>query len=114
MNLKFWEWIKRKSEDEKTTLIEVRKYEFPCSSDKCLVRAACTQACEKIEMDEDTLMALFMEHNGCPDCGSGKFKEGPSGGMSTNVKCAGCGHWFNLALPVAIQRIHMSEGRFVD
>ena len=33
----------------------------------------------------------------CPDCGSDKgFHEGPSGGMSTNIYCATCGHRFNV------------------
>lgn len=31
----------------------------------------------------------------CPNCGSDKWYEGPSGGMAVNVKCAGCGIWFN-------------------
>lgn len=31
----------------------------------------------------------------CLNCGSTKFYEGPSGGMATNLKCAGCGLWWN-------------------
>ena len=31
----------------------------------------------------------------CPNCGSNQWYEGPSDGMATNVKCAGCGLWFN-------------------
>lgn len=33
----------------------------------------------------------------CTYCGGGKFYEGPSGGLSTNVLCANpdCRHWFN-------------------
>lgn len=42
----------------------------------------------------------------CPDCGSEKFYEGPSGGMSINIKCAGCGSWFNDMGPFGIERIH--------
>jgi hypothetical protein len=35
------------------------------------------------------------------DCGNdlrkgGKFYEGPSGGMSTNIQCAECGQWWNF------------------
>lgn len=93
MNLKFWK----------------KETKFPCSDDNCLVRAACTKACDKLEMDDDKLMKLFLEYNACPDCGSTKFKEGPSGGLSQNVQCAGCGHHFNLALPMFIQRIHIGE-----
>ena len=31
----------------------------------------------------------------CTYCGGTDFFEGPSGGMSTNVMCAKCRHWFN-------------------
>jgi hypothetical protein len=31
----------------------------------------------------------------CPYCNGGKWIEGPSSGMSTNIMCAGCAHWFN-------------------
>ena len=94
---------------------KINGYKFPCKEDICLVRAACTKACEKIEMDDKKVMKLFLKYNVCPDCGSENFKEGPSGGGATNVKCSGCGHWFNLGLPLFIQRIHIGEGgRFLD
>ena len=118
--MKLIDWIKKQFsivENEKdVSIFEVKsKPEFPCSSDKCLVRAACTKACDKIEMDEKKLMKLFEKYECCPDCGSENFMEGPAGGMSQNVKCSGCGHWFNWALPVFIQRIHISsDGRFYD
>ena len=112
------QWIKEQFsvvENEKSMPVFKAKYEFPCSSDKCLVRAACTQACDKIEMDKDKLKDLFEKHECCPDCGGESFMEGPSGGMSQNVKCGGCGHWFNLALPLFIERIHInSDGRFYN
>ena len=112
MNLKFWEWTKRKFKEEGSVEI-VNGYEFPCSSDKCLVRAACTQACDKLIMDDDKLMEAFLKYNCCSDCGSPTFSEGPSGGMSTNVRCNGCGHHFNFALPISIERIHIdSNGVF--
>ncbi len=41
----------------------------------------------------------------CPDCGSTKFYEGPHGGMSVNIKCAGCGHRFNVMGPFGVERI---------
>ena len=43
----------------------------------------------------------------CPDCESGDFLEGPSGGGSTNVKCSNkqCGSLFNLMPPFGIDRI---------
>ncbi len=31
----------------------------------------------------------------CLNCGSNQWYKGPSGGMSTNIKCVGCGLWFN-------------------
>ncbi|HUU87780.1 MAG TPA: hypothetical protein VMX17_08515 [Candidatus Glassbacteria bacterium] len=104
MNWKFW---KRKK--------IVQELKHPCSSDSCLVRAACTQACEKIIMDDKTLMEEFLKYNSCADCGCESFREGPCGGAAQNVKCNGCGHWFNFGLPLFIQRIHISEdGRFYD
>ena len=43
--------------------VKIKKYVFPCSSDDCLVRVACTKACEKIEMDESKLADIFTEYN---------------------------------------------------
>jgi len=95
--------------------IKVNGYKFPCSSKECLVRVSCKQSCDKIEMDNEKLRELFLKNNGCPDCGSEKFMEGPSGGMATNIKCYGCGHWFNMGLPLFIERIHItSDGGFYD
>jgi len=109
MNFNFFEkWKKVKKEIAKV----IEKEKFPCSSDNCLVRAACTKPCEKIIMNDDKLKDAFLEYNCCPDCGSETFMEGPSGGMSTNVKCGGCTHWFNMGLPMFIQRIHIANGVF--
>ena len=103
MNWKFW---KRKEKNE-------TPYKFPCASDECLVRAVCTQACEKIEMDDEKVMKLWIKYKRCPDCGCDSLMEGPTGGGAINVKCNGCGHWFNFCLPLFIQRIHIdSNGRF--
>jgi len=120
MQLEFWDWFKNKFKGEVGAAItesgiveEPSEPYFPCSSDDCLIRAACTQACDKIEMDEDKLMGLFLKYNCCPDCGGEQFMEGPSGGMSTNVRCSSCKHWFNMSLPVCIERIHIdSNGVF--
>jgi len=115
MNWRFWKNYKKVIKETTVKMGIGKKYIFPCSEEaKCLVRLTCNKACDKIEMDDEKVMELFLEHNGCPDCGSEKFMEGPAGGMSQNVKCAGCGHWFNMALPVFIQRIHISNGRFYD
>ena len=108
---KLWKKSKKMLKTEKGMVI-AEKYQFPCSSDNCLVRAACTKPCEKLVMDDEGIRELFNEHKACPDCGSSQFYEGPSGGMTTNMKCAGCGHWFNVGLPLFVQRIHISEGRF--
>jgi len=109
-----WSWLKAfKKIDKKVRDKYKKETRFPCSDDHCLVRMACTQACEKLERDDDELKELFLKYNACPDCGSETFSEGPSGGMSQNVKCNGCGHWFNLGLPLFIQRIHIGEdGKF--
>jgi len=109
MNWKFWKKVKKAKQT-----IEKKVHTFPCSADgKCLVVTSCTKACDKIEMDDRKVMELFMKYNACPDCGSEKFHEGPSGGAATNVKCAGCGHWFNMGLPLFIQRIHINNGVFI-
>lgn len=42
----------------------------------------------------------------CPDCGSEEFLQGPSGGLSINMQCAKCNHWFNHMGFFGIERIH--------
>lgn len=90
----------------KELIHKVIKPEYPCVG--CVVFASCTKMCDKLEMDEDKIFKHFMEYNTCIDCGSEKFSEGPTGGMCVNVKCVSCGHWFNLALPLFIQRIRIN------
>ena len=118
MKWDFWKRFWKKPTEEVKQIVEKvnppEEYEFPCSSDNCLVRMACTKPCEKIEMDDNKVKELFEKYEACPDCGSENFMEGPSGGGAVNVKCRGCGHWFNLGLPLFIQRIHISNGRFYD
>jgi len=86
---------------------KTNEYKFPCIN--CFVRPICnlSKSCDKLELNENKLKDLFSKYKCCVDCGSKKFIEGPSGGMITNFKCAGCGHWFNMALPLFIQRIRM-------
>jgi DNA-directed RNA polymerase subunit RPC12/RpoP len=60
-------------------------------------------------MDDNKLKEAFMKYNACPDCGGEEFREGPYGGMSRNVRCANCGHQFNWALPISIERIHITS-----
>jgi len=51
----------------------------------------------------DLLDAL--NRGACPDCGSSAWYEGPHGGISVNVRCAGCGAEFNICLPRFAERI---------
>jgi hypothetical protein len=84
---------------------------FPCK--ECIVRPACKQACEKIEMDDEKLSEMVYKNKCCPDCGSDDFQEGPSGGMSINMRCDSCHHWFNVCDVVRqFDRIHVVDGRF--
>lgn len=83
---------------------------FPCRN--CDIKDVCEEACDLVELDDKLLMEKFLEHNACPDCGSGKFIEGPSGGAATNVRCRGCGHYFNFGLPLFIHRIAISDGKW--
>jgi len=75
---------------------------YPCTD--CVVFACCSMLCDKIIKDERKLHHFFNEHRCCPDCGTKEFYEGPRGGMSTNIKCAGCSHKFNRS-PVHVERI---------
>jgi len=93
-----------KSEKKLHRILSIKKVIFPCKD--CLVLpAGCSVLCDKVEMDNKKVMKLFLKHECCIDCGSTHLLEGPSGGMSQNIKCANCGHRFNLALPVFIERI---------
>lgn len=41
----------------------------------------------------------------CPGCAGDRFYQGPRGGMSINVKCAGCGAAFNYSPVVGLSLI---------
>lgn len=82
------------------------KPKFPCS--ECLVGPVCNeQPCDKLEFDNSKLLNIVIEHSCCPDCGCKQFYEGPCGGLSQNVQCAKCGHWFNMCLPMVFERIRL-------
>ena len=56
---------------------------------------------------EDTNSGQLWTHmvkKGCPDCKTNPMQmlEGPSGGMSTNIKCAECGSKFNITPAIGI------------
>jgi len=75
---------------------------FPC--DQCLLFPSCTKLCDKLEYDNDTLIVFKGGYFRCPDCGHDYYYEGPSGGLSTNIKCCRCGHRFNTT-PFGAERI---------
>ena len=77
---------------------------FPCK-DCVVLPSGCRALCDKVEMDNIKVKELFLKHKCCIDCGSTHLLEGPSGGMSQNIKCGNCGHKFNLGLPLFIERI---------
>ncbi len=47
----------------------------------------------------------------CPDCGTSKFLEGPSGGASVNIMCANkqCRSEFNICPGMFAERIGSSD-----
>lgn len=39
----------------------------------------------------------------CPDCNKpARFLAGPVGGMSQNIECSHCGHWYNVTPAIGI------------
>jgi hypothetical protein len=48
----------------------------------------------------------------CPDCGSERFFRGPCGGMSVNLKCVGCGHFWNWMGPLGFEHIDSKDQYF--
>ena len=69
---------------------------------------------EKLEKPEKTYFCgdkltdyekkIVMGKGDCPDCGGGLL-EGPTGGLSVNVKCSLCGAKFNEMGPFGVERI---------
>jgi len=46
----------------------------------------------------------------CPNCEGGPLYEGPSGGMSTNIRCKICGQGYNVTPAISlIQNIGVDE-----
>lgn len=43
-------------------------------------------------------------NKGCVWCGNDEFLKGPTGGLSVNVKCSGCGEKFNV-MPVGEENV---------
>jgi len=42
----------------------------------------------------------------CTNCESGKMLEGPSGGMSVNIRCPECGQGINIFMLPGVKDIH--------
>ena len=56
-------------------------------------------------MNEIEGVSIWHDWNGrCPDCSGEEFFEGPSGGLSVNIRCGKCGNWFNHS-PFSLERI---------
>jgi len=52
----------------------------------------------------DGRLWLEIQSGTCPHCHDpdAVFSEGPSGGMSTNIRCTACGWWFNVTPAIGI------------
>lgn len=64
---------------------------------------------EPVNLDARGLFKFIRDNNQCPDCRATPLRllEGPSGGLSTNVKCADCNVWFNIIPEMEmLERIH--------
>jgi hypothetical protein len=110
-SLKFW---KKKEEFNIKNIIPLKK-KYPC--EECLVLpAGCGRLCDKVEMSDEKIRESVQEDVDkkkdliCPDCGYNTWYAGPTGGLSENIKCAKCNHWFNLGMVgghvMIFQRIH--------
>lgn len=61
---------------------------------------------EKYKISERKRLARIISKNICPDCeAKHSMLEGPSGGMSTNIKCSECGAKFNVMGVFGVERI---------
>jgi DNA-directed RNA polymerase subunit RPC12/RpoP len=47
--------------------------------------------------DANEAMFIQIRDNGCLDCGSHDFLEGPTASIAMNIKCANCGSKYNIA-----------------
>jgi len=53
---------------------------------------------------------LYSNNFKCPNCEGGPLYEGPSGGMSTNIRCRLCGQGYNITPAMGlIQNIGVDE-----
>jgi hypothetical protein len=41
----------------------------------------------------------------CPDCGGRTWYFGPRGGLSINLRCAGCKTWFNAVFLIGVDQM---------
>jgi transcription elongation factor Elf1 len=53
---------------------------------------------------------LYSTNFKCPNCEGGQLYEGPSGGMSTNIRCRVCGQGYNVTPMIGlIENIGIDE-----
>ena len=62
-----------------------------------------------LSLSKKELTEIFNKQQVCPDCGVWDFREGPSGGLATNIYCANCGSWFNEQGPFGLDRIRFKD-----
>lgn len=68
----------------------------------------------KRKKNNTTEKSLFeqMQNGRCPDCDTDPMRiiEGPTGGLSTNIKCVSCNAQFNICPVIEFaERIHEGE-----
>jgi hypothetical protein len=61
---------------------------------------------ETYPLSDAVFKEYLLKNKCCPDCKSESFYEGPTGGMSINIKCSVCGSFFNDSGLFGIERIH--------
>ena len=59
------------------------------------------------------LWITMMNEDICPDCRQkARWIAGPQGGLSQNIKCAHCGHWYNVTPMLGIaEDIGFKDGK---
>jgi len=67
--------------------LEHKTKKYPCMI--CLIKACCSELCELLTADKQSMYESLMDDNICPDCSS--IKVAPFEGK---VRCSGCGHIF--------------------
>jgi hypothetical protein len=61
--------------------------------------------------DEKRMVEELYKKGKMPCCGGTQFVEGPSGGLSINIKCVDCGEWFNICPSMKLIEKISDKGR---